>query len=79
MLISKSMTKAVIMNKIKIDLKIFRFKFKEMMKDAFIKYFIPRDFKEKRIQGPATLESISLLWIPSSKKLSGLYNPMKVF
>ncbi len=61
MLILKSMRKAVITSKIKIDLKIYRFKLKEMMKDASIKYFILRDFKEKFIQGPAMLGNISLL------------------
>lgn len=73
------MRKAVIMNKIKIDLKICRFKFKEMMKDAYIKFFILRASKEKLIQGPATLENINLLWIPSSKKQLELSSPMKVF
>lgn len=55
------MNKVVIMNRTKIDLKIFKFKSKEMIKDVFMKYSIQKDFKEKYIMELVLRENISLL------------------
>lgn len=48
----------VITKLIKINLIKFRYKFREMTKDVYMKYSTLKDMKEKRIQGPQMPESI---------------------
>lgn len=55
------MIKVVIMNKIKIDSKISKFRLKEMIKDVSIRYSTLKDSKEKSIMELVMLENTSLL------------------
>lgn len=48
----------VITKLIKINLIKFRYKFREMTKDVYMKYSTLKDMKEKRIQGQQMPESI---------------------